>query len=64
MLEHPEITQIEKTGYPHRRYNSRFACVCHTCDCEMREGDPAYDLGDHIYCEECVKAARFYVWGE
>ena len=59
-LEHPDITMARMTGYPSHRYGKP-EYVCEECDSEIAEGDTAYRLGGHIYCEECVRAARFDV---
>ena len=56
-LEHPQITAIERTGYPYSPFaNDKEVFQCSSCGAEISEEQSSYNL-----CESCeTKAlARF-----
>lgn len=35
--------------------------VCEKCGTSLYAGDSAYNIGDHVYCEDCVINAHFEI---
>ena len=54
-IEHPDITQIRRTGYPHGYDNDETADVCDVCGHEI-DYDDVYDDGGDILCRDCILA--------
>ena len=57
MIEHPDITAAELTGYPRQRQNG---LRCRLCGCIICEDEPYYDLEDWIYCPNCLAKCLRY----
>ena len=57
MLQHPDVTAAERTGYP-RSLAPRVFTTCDWCGEDIRIGDDYYDVHGEILCCECVEACR------
>lgn len=57
MLEHPDITQCLRTGYPLRR--TRPAPVCDLCGCDI-DTEEYLEIFGKMICWDCVEKNRQY----
>lgn len=53
MLQHPDITAAERTGYP-RGMEPQIFTTCDWCGAEIRIGDDYYNIHGEILCTQCV----------
>lgn len=53
MIEHPVITQTERTGYPHPVKEHK--TICERCGTELRSRDLVFTFDGQEMCEDCVK---------
>lgn len=51
-LQHPEITEIERSGYP-RRYSDEDAETCPWCTGDFVDGERVYFVKGEYICESC-----------
>lgn len=56
--DHPAIACALKTGYPPVEDYSVYRCE--KCGASIREDEPYYEIGNEIYCPECVEGMKHY----
>lgn len=56
MLEHPDITAAQLTGYPKPTYMGP-ALKCDDCGSPIYPGEAFYELDEKVYCEGCIDCA-------
>ena len=58
MLQHPDITAAERTGYPYGRAPKPAFC-CDECGQDVYVGESYYALDGRRFCRKCVER-RFW----
>ena len=52
--DHPDIREIERTGYP-RRHDLRPFTSCDWCGADIHVGDEYYEIHGTVLCFDCVQ---------
>lgn len=54
-LNHPDIVKAERDGYIEE---PEIVYYCEECGEPIREGEIYFNVGDYIYCEDCINGCK------
>lgn len=55
MIEHPDITAIQRTGYPRWCPDAEPTMFCDNCGAELMRGDKFYRVHNECFCVDCME---------